>query len=203
MRSEDKGRFAAALAGLAEVFNTHGKEMSAVAVELYFRTLKDLAIEEVEAACIELVGGRVFNGMPKPAEIREAARGTREDAALLAWQKLDRAVRRIGPYESVQFDDPVIHSAVEMMGGWTEIQNCSAEDWRVWRRKDFERAYQTLAKRWDHPEHLPGLIELDNGPKGFEVPKPVRIGFEERKRLEEGSEDGEQPRLAQGAGAGL
>jgi hypothetical protein len=174
-RDRDFKRFGTAIAGLAEVFDTKGNGISSVGMELYFRALEDLEIEDIERAAMEIVRNRVFNGMPKPAEIRETIQGTKEDAAVIAWGKVDAAVRKHGPYPSVQFDDPAIHSAIELMGGWVEFQNVPLDEWK-WRRKEFERAYSILVDRGGHSAYLPGWVEQRNLSEGHRQPAPIRIG---------------------------
>ena len=98
-----------------------------------------------------------------------------DDKPALAWVMVDRAVRKIGPYDSVMFSDPVIHSVIESMGGWVAFQNCTEADWK-WRRKDFESLYRVMAKQKDHPQYLPGETEVYNMCRGFTVDKPIAIG---------------------------
>lgn len=181
-KETDLKRFGTAIAGLAEVFDTKGDGISSVGMELYFRALEDLEIDQIERAAMEIVRTRVFNGMPKPAEIREAIQGTKESAAVLAWEKVDKAVRKHGPYESVRFDDAAIHSAIELMGGWVELQNVPLDEWK-WRRKEFERLYAIVIDRGGHSGHLPGEIERMNLSKGFEAPAPIRVGSGDDKHL--------------------
>ncbi len=47
--------------------------------------------------------------------------GSTQDAALAAWSKVDRAVREVGPYQSVAFDDALIHRVLFEMGGWIPL----------------------------------------------------------------------------------
>jgi hypothetical protein len=53
--------------------------------------------------------------MPKPADIVRNLQGTASDRSLIAWGKLLEAMRRVGAYRSVAFDDGAIHAAVEDM----------------------------------------------------------------------------------------
>jgi len=56
--------------------------------------------------------------LPKPADIVRMLGGRTLDRALMAWAKVDKAVRQIGTYESVVFDDALIHRVLHEMGGW-------------------------------------------------------------------------------------
>ena len=75
-------------------------------------------------------------------------------------------LRLIGNYGSVEFDDPVIHSVIEAMGGWVQFQNVHVNEWK-WRRTEFERLYAVKEKLKDHPTYCPGLFEIQNGARGF------------------------------------
>lgn len=165
--------FADLIKALAEIWET---PMSPVKSELYFKALEDLTIEQVKRAVYQIIKSRTFASMPKPGEIREAIEGTKQDKATEAWLLLDYAVRYIGHWSSVQFDDSVIHSVVEAMGGWEYL--CTAENskWK-WKRKEFENLYPIMAKRTSHSEFLLGETARMNMVSGYEncIPKPVIV----------------------------
>lgn len=185
MEQKDKKQFATVMAGLAEVFSPDKPGPSSMAMEIYFKALQEYAIEDIERACLSLVENRVFNGLPKPGEIKEAINGPQQDQAILAWQKVDKAVRDHGQYASVRFvDDPVIHGVIEMMGGWPQFQDCPLDEWK-WKQKEFERLYGVLKRRGDHPNYLPGIVEIENVGRGRQdaTPPPVEIGGEDKPKL--------------------
>lgn len=119
---------------------------------------------------------------PKPADLVRQVDGTGSDRALEAWGKVLEAMRRVGARESVAFDDPVIHSAVEDIGGWTAI--CRSEvDELQWLQKRFIEAY-IAAKRSKraHPSKLMGEHEAENRLRGYEPAPPVLIGDQAKAR---------------------
>ena len=78
---------------------------------------------------------------------------------------------------SVKFDDPVIHSVIESMGGWEAL--CSIENAEMkWKRKEFENLYPIMAKREAHPDRLIGMCDRQNLARGFDefVNEPKEIG---------------------------
>ncbi len=185
MTAKDEKEFALLMASLAEIFDS-GSELSSVKVELYFRLLEDYVIEDIKRGVDEIMRNRVYASLPKPAEIIQAIEGDGNEKAILAWEKLDRAVRQVGPYQSVQFDDPVIHSIVKFFGGWEKICDVSGDEWK-WKQKEFERLYTIMAKRGDHPKYLIGITEWSNMVDYSDnIPDIVQIGFpvKEPKRLE-------------------
>ena len=100
----------------------------------------------------------------------------REDAALVAWEKLQEAVRRAGRYQSVLFDDAKISRVVEAIGGWGHVCDWPAKEMSI-HRAQFLKAYQAL----DVPaENRPliGSHDGQNAANGYldYVGAPVQIG---------------------------
>jgi hypothetical protein len=100
-------------------------------------------------------------------DLIDQLQGSKQDQAVEAWLKVDRAVRTIGPYYSVKFDDPVIHSTIEGMGGWMHINDFPEHEWK-WKRKEFEDLYKVVSRKKSHIEYLTGITEAENRIKGFE-----------------------------------
>lgn len=178
---EDYKRFCGMMNALGEVFD---KQMSKLLLEMYWKALAPFTDREAEAAFSKAMVSCTF--FPKPVELIEFISGSQSDRSLLAWEKFTKALAEVGVYQSVQFDDPVIHSVVELMGGWIQAGQWPKDELK-WRQKEFERAYTTLQQRKDHPKELPGLLALENSAKGFlgHVPKPIEIGErKEPKRIE-------------------
>ena len=175
MTAADRGRFAVALATLAEVF---GEALSSARLESYFQALADLDIDAVEAAAQICMRTRKF--FPKPAELREALDGSPEDQAEVAWMRFLGAVREIGGYESVNFGDPVTHAVVmDLWGDWPTA--CLLDEKETpFRHQDFVKLYRIRAKQGadQRVEHLPGFTEVDNRRRGFltHIPPVRRIG---------------------------
>ena len=179
MDEKDRKRFGQAMVLMAECFQ---KEPSKMLVQGYWKILQDMPIETFEAACLMLVNTRKITGtFPMVAEIREAAGGGASAQALrivTAWDKFIYAIARHAPYDSVQFDDPIIYHIVRQWGGWTEMG-----DWPVaenkWKRKEFEKLYEAYAASNTLPQpdgHLIGLTEAENQASFPEfVPKPIMI----------------------------
>jgi hypothetical protein len=116
--------------------------------------------------------------MPKPADLIRMLGGTSLDAAMQAWAKVERAIRRVGGHESVVFDDPVIHRCIEDMGGWLKLCG-TLEDDLPFRAKDFQNLYRGFAMRReipDYPKHLIGRFEAQNRQSGQPIAPPVLIG---------------------------
>lgn len=171
MKEQDFQTFGRALQTLGAMYD---KELSRPLIELYFSALADMSLEDVLRGIKTLTGTAQF--MPKPVEIRNAVIPDVKGQALLAFDRVIKAISEVGTYESVVFDDPAIHAVVEAMGGWTEFGQKQADD--PWLRKEFERLYQVYAKAdlRGVPRRLIGYLELGNGSRGYKTKPPVLIG---------------------------
>ena len=182
MNSNDFTKFGEAMAILAEVFD-NGKPVSKIKIDIYFRALQAHRIDSIRAAVSRMVMERVYPTFPKPAEIIRTITGDGQDMALLAWTKVIKAVARTGNYYSVKFSDPVIHSVIEVMGGWIKF-GTFREDEMIWKQKEFERYYGIMRKLGSHPSYLSGICETQNSYLGLEHDSEIiRIGFESKPEL--------------------
>lgn len=167
---------------LTDVYELYGKECSRGVHALWWEALKGYAIGEVRQALSAHVtnpdGGQF---LPKPADIRRHLEGSSETRALQAWTKVDQALRRIGPWESVTFDDPIVHAVLADMGGWTGLGQVSEEEW-PFRRNEFVRRYQGYVTRppVTFPRALTGHVAEYNGRLGTQAPPPRLVGDPQR-----------------------
>jgi len=157
----------------------YGKEISRTTIRLWWA-----ALEAYDLAAIRQGLSRHMQNpdtgqfMPKPADIVRMLGGTTQDGALLAWSKVDKAVRGVGIYESVVFDDPIIHAVLADMGGWVALGSKLEKEWSFVAR-EFEnryRCYRTLGKIEHYPPVLEGITQMENDLHGLPVPEPVLIG---------------------------
>ena len=185
---------------LAEAF---GLSFNDARMEIYAECLADLPIDKIKFGIVRLIKTRSFAGnLPTVAEIREAATGGAGAIALrivTAWDKFMYALNRHAPYDSVQFDDPIICHIVRQWGGWTEMGDWPASETK-WKRKEFEKLYEAYAVSDNLPEpdqHLIGLTEANNRALYPEfVPKPILITGETGRFLSLPYEPVQQLRLA-------
>lgn len=144
---------------MAEYF---GATPSSGIIEIYFQSFKDWPSEDFKKACQSVMQNRVFNGLPKIAEIREALYGRIDDLVALAWESLMKALREVGPWESVIFEDGAIGHSIEAMGGWEKVNGWTVDECRM-RRKEFESIYLANLRRGNiKPKKMTGLIEAHN-----------------------------------------
>lgn len=176
MQPDDRPRFLACLTGCAE---TYGKPVSDAALGLWWRVLAGYGIGAVETAfAVHLADPDTGQFMPRPADIIRRMSGTSQDAALRAWSQVDRAVRAVGPWQSVVFDDATTMAVLRDMGGWTAFAEKSDDEWPFVAR-EFENRYRGYRQRGevpDHPRRLIGFAEAANARDGYAIAPPVLIG---------------------------
>ncbi|HQU15494.1 MAG TPA: DUF6475 domain-containing protein [Gammaproteobacteria bacterium] len=171
MEPTDAPEFASLLQTTLEVYD---RACGPMVVELWWRALARYPIQAVRAAFsahIQDPGRGTFP--PKPADIlRRLQRGTPEERALLAWSAVERAIRQVGPYSSVVFEDPVTQHVVHHLGGWIHLCATPSERDLEFQGKEFAARYATLVSHppSEPPPPLPGLLERDQlahgGPPG-------------------------------------
>lgn len=176
MQTEDREDF---LKMLALVFDNYSKNLSVEIGEFWWQLMHPFDLDAVRDAlnrhCVNPDNGQFC---PKPADVVKLIAGGTMDGALIAWSKLDRAMRTVGPYETVVFDDPIIHAVISDMGGWIEFGKCSDDDW-PFKAKEFEaryRGYLTRGRLDHYPAKLPGIFDATNSPGGFASVAPTLIG---------------------------
>lgn len=189
MNPRDREAFAKLMVGVAELY---GKPISPELISIYWDGLSEHELDEVRLALnLHMRNPDTGQFMPKPADVIRFLTGNTLTQAMRAWQKVDQAVRHVGGYQTVVFDDPIIHAVIVDMGGWMGFGQTPEDEWHF-KARDFERRYQSykLKPPADYPRKLIGIFEAENGPRGFVSDGPMLIGDAERARLvyEKGAE---------------
>lgn len=176
MTSRDKHEFAALMAALGDYY---GRDLSDAVIGMYWQGLERYDI----AALREALNRHMHNPdtgqfFPKIADISRMLSGTTQDAALVAWAKVDQAVRRVGTYADVVFDDPLVHRVLHDMGGWMALGTKTEDEW-PFVAKEFENRYRGYRMRSERPEYPPVLIGIagaHNRKGGHQLQPPMLIG---------------------------
>lgn len=182
MQNNDKGRFVTLLSGIADYY---GKTLSDGVIGLYWQGLRQYDLPAVEKALWEHTQNP-DNGqfMPKIADITRNLQGRTTDQAALAWSKVDSAIRRVGTYSDVVFDDAIIHRVIADMGGWIKFGTMTEDEW-PFTSNQFRSRYQGYRMRGEIPEYQPvltGISNAHNGKEGFRSQPPMLIGNEAKAR---------------------
>lgn len=191
MQADEFGKFRELMAG---VHDFYAKDLSDFALSVWWEALKAYDLPVIsQAMSRHITNPDTGQFMPKPADVVKMFAGRTQDRALMAWSKVDRAVRVIGPHETVAFDDPLIHRVLNDMGGWIGLSQKTEDEW-PFVGKEFENRYLGYAMRGEIPEYPPTLIgisEAHNAKGGFRVDPPRLIGDQTKAIavIENGRED--------------
>lgn len=116
MTKDDLPGLARILAVLGETFN---ETVSDIRTEGYLMGLSDLQIEQVERGARQALKTSKF--FPRPAELRELAVGSADDAAEMAWLELLHEVRRVGSYGVPRLEASVAIAMRAVWGTWEHL----------------------------------------------------------------------------------
>lgn len=183
MNREDAPAFKRRLAGC---FALYSKDLSDIVLSVWWECMKPYDLEAV-ADALNRHAVNPDNGqfVPKPADIVKLISGGTQDGALLAWTKVERGIRSVGPYQSAVFDDAAIHAVLSDMGGWVSLCNVS-DDELPFKRNEFVtryRGFRSVGRIDVYPKHLPGIAEAQNSQGGYRIDPPIMIGNPAHCRL--------------------
>jgi hypothetical protein len=168
--------------GIAGVMSFYGKSVSRFALDVWWTALRRFDLQAiVDAFNRHLANPDTGQFAPKPADIIRMLQGSTQDSALRAWAKVDQAVRRVGTYCDVVFDDGLIHRVIQDMGGWISLGARSEDEW-PFVAKEFENRYRGFSARGEQPPYpatLIGLATAHNSRKGYAPETLILIGNEQ------------------------
>lgn len=176
--------------GLCELFD---KRYSEALLGIYVNALSGYAIGDVAKAISHAATSCTF--FPKPSELIELLGGgalRADEIGLIEAGKVLRAIKQVGSYRSVKFDDPVTTAVISThFGGWVKMCQDLKADADKWFLKDFEKAYVAYSRHGiKENAALPGVIETDNSAKGFEFHENViQIASLRKKAVETHRQD--------------
>jgi hypothetical protein len=177
MTEQDRPHFAALMTGWADYYRT---PLSRTALDIYWNLLRQYDLEAVNQAMQRHASRPDKEGtfMPKASDLTVMLVGRSNDQAAQAWAKVDRAVRTVGTWDDVVFDDPLIHVVVAELGGWAWLGNQTDKEW-PFVEKRFCAVYQGYRMRGEQPPHagiLTGIANAHNAASGQRRLPAVMIG---------------------------
>lgn len=173
MTEHDFEAFAEVWSQALEIYN---RSVTPGTIELVFRALERLELDEVRRALtLHIQSPDTGQYPPKPGDVIKFARGDSQSRTLQAWAKVERAIRSVGHYRDVAFDDPLIHAAIERIGGWPKAAMVESEKDMVWLRQRFEAQYRAYAVH--RPDNWPAFLA------GAATQQNAQIGQHTRGRL--------------------
>ena len=205
MLESDREKFLVEMIGLCDYYR---REFSENIIEIYWQGLEDYDLKAVQKAFkAHTQNPDTGHFMPFVADVVRMLGGTTSDASAIAWAKVTNAIKRVGPYQSVVFDDPCIHAAIEGLGGWEKV--CSAADDQAlsFTGKAFENLYKAHKRSGSTPDYqrvLIGITERVNADLyPHAISPPVMIGDKQMCQLVfEGGSDQAPLQITRSAAAG-
>lgn len=166
MDNGDKRAFAELITALGEL---HEKVITKAMLGMYWSALQHLDIKQVQQA-VNAHNSDPERGrwMPKPSDLLLQIDGTATEQAVAATCKVESAVRNVGPWRQIVFDDPVIHRVIVSMGGWIRFCLCGESEWPHLLR-EFGQRYGLMARQVG--QHQPLLMA-----ETVTIGQPVYIG---------------------------
>ena len=179
MKPHDFEEFSALL---SDVMAFQRQSVTQFTLSVWWQACQQFEMEQVRKVFTEHILDPDRGQYPiKPSDLTRLLIGTKTDRALVAWGKVLDGMQRVGAYQSVGFDDPIIHIVVEDLGGWIGVCRCDLKELGHVERR-FCDAYRAYATRplGAYPSRLPGESELENRTAGRRLPAPVLIGNPEK-----------------------
>jgi hypothetical protein len=176
MTPQDYSQFVTIWTQASELYN---KAPSDGALDLIFNALQRFDLEQIKQGLTAHINDPKHGDFaPKPADIVRHIEGDGDSRALAAWSAVDRAIRTVGPYESVVFDDPRTMAAVDDMGGWIKLCEVTEKELQF-KGNEFVKRFMGYLSR--PPEQFPakllGMTEAANSGEHQEfVQEPRLIG---------------------------
>lgn len=163
MNAQDYPRFCSIVYGLAEVY---GREISENGVKLWWGVLSPYQADDVARAARDLM--LTSPKMPLPADVVKAIAGDPEQKAEVEASKVLDAIKRVGPYRSVAFDDETTTAVVlRSFGSWEETIQAAEEQSEHWFIKDFTRRWKAFYGQGIRKAgKCPGCVERLNSANG-------------------------------------
>lgn len=183
MTPEEKPQFTEAI---ADVMAYYGREMTPFLLRIFWDGLRRFSYSDV-ARALSVHAQDPDRGQfaPRLADLTRLLEGSTQTQGMRAWAKVDRAIRSVGQYQSVVFDDPLIHVVIDDMGGWVALCTTTVEQ-LPFRAREFERSYAAWKLRREvptYPARLIGRSEAENRMHGYAIAPPIFVGDPEKAAL--------------------
>lgn len=175
---EQQGEFVAFLTDVMSYYRSPATEFL---LDVWWQACKGFDFGHVKRALRAHVADPQHGQFPpKVADVIRQLAGTAEDQGVAAWAKVHDAMARVGAYQDVVFDNPLVHAVIHDMGGWPRLCRTEVADLSYSQHR-FLETYRSLAQRGlsgGYPRVLPGerSPDADFVQRGLPVPAPVLVG---------------------------
>lgn len=160
-----------------------GRQMPAETAIVWRDCLGDLEFSQLKAGVTASLRDWTFGGFPSIGFVAERcgvpkATVSADQQAVLAWDTVLRAIRSLGGYVSVKWDDPVVPAAIEAVAqSWVALCDTPSDELSRFVRPRFLEAWKAFMATGVQGEAVSlGIVARDAGRIGGELPTPVHVG---------------------------
>lgn len=154
MDQQDKRSFVRLMAQMGECYQ---HPINTMLTEIYWGDLRGFPLAAVQRAFTthrrSPDRGRY---MPRISDVVYFIEGDTKTRALKAWTKVQKAMRFVGCYQSIVFDDALIHLVVDDLGGWVSLCRLPHTELPFTERRFVERY---LAYWYQPPGRYPRILK--------------------------------------------
>lgn len=156
MVEQDKTRFAEMLIATMQIY---GKQPSKMVIQLYWNVLDRFTIAQVEHGLkAHLNDPDQGKFQPKPADIIRHIEGTKADRKTLAEVAWRKVLENVNRYDSVVFDDPAIHYALQIaFGDWLTVCDFDKDQFDC---QQMYRSFITAYSNYNGQPHKPRMTGI-------------------------------------------
>ncbi|MFA5300265.1 MAG: DUF6475 domain-containing protein [Lutibacter sp.] len=134
----------------------------------YWPLLKHLSDDEFHVSVVGIVREFVPTAsvqFPMVSQFLKFCSSDAQGSAVKAISMLKAYIRKVGKYESVNFNNMTLHAVVERYGGWPAICAWTDSDWNINENRLIESYKLSYQSGFVESEikHLPGISEKDAG----------------------------------------
>ena len=135
--------------------------------------------EQLMEATLKVLETRVFTSFPKPAEFLEACKLKVDIESEITQSiiQIKETIKKIGAYENVCFDNPIIHKCIQScFGSWVKLCKMEIKEYNELFKWDFPKIYKYYRenKLKDIPIYLEGAKTHLNSLQGIEEETTVK-----------------------------
>ncbi|RLV58033.1 hypothetical protein D5018_19390 [Parashewanella curva] len=171
MTEQDKAEFAHVWCASWSLYD---KVVTDDVLSMSFEALCQYSIEQIKSALSHHIRSTSAGQFaPRPADVIKHIPSSPHSQAVQAWEQMNYAIHRVGAWNSVYFQDPLLTLCITKLGGWVKM--CRLTEWQLERLQNtFIDSYLSLAES-THSEILntPLLGIIDNQNRNQSLPVDV------------------------------
>ena len=175
MKDQDRAKFAQLLTAICVLYKHSLHELG---IEIYWQALAGFEFDEVKQAFQAHINHPdTGQFMPKPADVLRYLNGGSETQALQAWSRVLQIMRDVGSYNTLVFDDEILHCVIEDMGGWIRLCEKTIKE-LDFLAHEFKKRYAAyvLHPPESYPRQLTGRFDGYNSQFGYADRPPLLVG---------------------------